>query len=67
MFADRAANTPCLTREGHCRCGGATDYRCLIMDVGEPTKEERKVGPGAEAVTAEGDQHSVSRVGVGGR
>ena len=67
LFADRAANTPCLTREGHCRCGGATDYRCLIMDVGEPTKEERKVGPGAEAVTAEGDQHSVSRAGVGGR
>ena len=66
LFADMAGNTPCLTWEGHCRCGGATDYRCLIMDVGKPTEEKRKVGPGPDAVTAEDDQHRCEWGGGGG-
>lgn len=65
LFADMAGNAPCLTRERHCGHGGATDYRCLIMDVGKPTKEKRKVGPGPDVLTAEDDQHSTQHRGWG--
>ena len=35
------------------------------MDVGKPTKEKRKVGPGPDALTAEDDQHSTQHRGWG--